>query len=547
MIEHLLRTSIIISLILVLLYSGKKNLIFLKKSRKITKNRLYLSFPVGTILVITINLAIYLCIQRGLWHFNTPLWIPFTTSGIQNITGTLIGSWTHIGPSHLFSNMLGTMIFAPIAEIIFNTKKTKINLKKITKRDITSLNYLEKISKKPFYRAIVLFPLTWFFLGIIISLSSPVGLGFSGIVFGLIGFILIIKPLLVIYLYLIQILINNLLSAFTEPIIITKTVTETTEPIWVNLGVWAHVIGFLLGTLLGISLYLLKEDLEIKKPEPSYVFFATLIIGFTKGLDWLFKMESRGEYVLYSALGFLFILILAFLFTEFWEKYPNTYSKKIEYLGNKTRFFEETKSIFNDHRLYLFILFSIILLMSSFMVTAKTINDPPAISNDSIEINNYEIWYEEKTGVLVYNEEKNIYSLLINDRELFNQRKKTFYLGNLLNEEKISLKNIVFKSINQNEVKIIEISYDKKSTKLFKSTEKETGIRVNNNSVSMKLLKNNSIQIKINDTHGSEAIINSGSNETKELKKNIEIYFEEHKLVLEDKSGIKTIIGEIIN
>ena len=128
MIESLFRVAILASLIALLGYFIKKTPNVFLGLIKTTRERLYLSIPLGTIVIIFLNISIYLFVQRGFWHLENPLWLPFASSGVSNPIGIILSSLTHMNPSHLVSNVFAMLFFAPIAEIIFNTNKRKFRV-----------------------------------------------------------------------------------------------------------------------------------------------------------------------------------------------------------------------------------------------------------------------------------------------------------------------------------------------------------------------------------------------------------------------------------
>ncbi len=541
MLETVFRLFILISFGFLLIYFKKEKKDLFYKLKKEFKENLFLSLPIGTIILILINLFVYLFIQKGLWHFQNPLWLPFTSAGFFNFIGTLIGALTHVGPSHLFSNLFGTALFAPFAELIFVTNKKQTDLIKYLKGTNFYFRGLEKIFSTPWIRAMFLFPLTWILIGVFNSISSPLGIGFSGVFFAILGLIIILKPILAITIYLIEIIIENALRAFSDPITISKTGLELTKPIWVNLGVWAHVIGFLTGILFGLFLFFTKDSKKEMKPNPSHVFFAIIILGLSKGLDWLFKIEYQTKFVLFSGAGFIFLLMIAFLSSQFWGTYREI---NFSYLGDKSKGLGKIISLFQDHRVYLALLLVILIFMSTFMFVSTSISQPTSPINNSARYGDYVFWYEKNNGLLVYNKNKNIYALIVSDKELDHDSKHIFYVGNVFYDKKITVNQLSFKSINGNKTKSIWISKKDEKKNLFISDFKGTGLSINNSSLEIKYLKNNSLLLKTKNNWLNTTILIKENNSINYNKKNMVLKFVGKDLVLKI-NDMKTIIGEV--
>ncbi len=78
-------------------------------------------------------------------------------------------------------------------------------------------------------------------------------------------------------------------------------------PAWANIGFQAHMLGFLIGVLLGVGLLVVRE----RRPAVERVFFATVLVGLVQSL-WLISLpEDSNTFVLYRGAGTVLVLLLS--------------------------------------------------------------------------------------------------------------------------------------------------------------------------------------------------------------------------------------------
>ncbi|OUJ18200.1 Membrane associated serine protease GlpG [Methanonatronarchaeum thermophilum] len=367
--------------------------------------------------------------------------------------------------------MLATLVFAPLAEIIFNTgvKDTRL----------VGTGYLSRLLSWPAFRALVVFPFIWFVVGIGLSMGTPPGIGFSAIVFALIGFCAVLAPVLVIVLLLVNIILNNFVSVLLVPIEVTRVTTVVAEPTWAGVGIWAHLLGFLVGILIAMAYYFYRGG--FKKPEPLYVFFAVFIIGLMMGLDQPFSYVLDGEYVLFSAAGFILVLVLAALIYLFWkyvDAEPRSSKPSLKSLGRKKNVIDRGLSKDKVWKTSVLLIILFTLLISFTFVGAKATMESPEVPDHSIEVEGYEFWFQPGEGVLVYNEDKKIYTLIASPQELVSERTHSLYVGGLLDYERVDIHYSEIAPVSGDNVGSVWIDSKHGVENLFAKNHQSTGLEV---------------------------------------------------------------------
>ncbi|MDG5817763.1 rhomboid family intramembrane serine protease [Natronococcus sp. A-GB7] len=268
--------------------------------RALVADRFVYGVPWGTLLTVGIVVAFYLFAQGGLRHWGEPLTYPFITWSYLYPTGWLTAGIAHGSPEHLVANMTGTLAFAPIAEYAWGHYPSR---RTATNADDTGL------LKRPWFRAVVAFPaalLAAAYLTAFFSLGP--GLGFSGAVFAIAGFALVTYPLAAVVGVLASSGLQLLYQALTQPVV--REAVERgppTPPEWAGIGFQAHLLGFLVGVLLGIALLQRRS----RRPSPTRLVLATALFGLVQSLWLLVFPVAEDVFALYRGAGVVLVLALA--------------------------------------------------------------------------------------------------------------------------------------------------------------------------------------------------------------------------------------------
>ncbi len=260
------------------------------------RRRWLLGVPWGTLVVIAWLFAVYLVVQRGWWHWYRPVVVAFTAVSMWEPTGWLLAGFSHVSPSHLRGNVTTTVVFAPIVEWIWGHR---------TRRD-------GRLST-PWVRAVVLFPLAVGGITVIATLSSwgPV-IGFSVGAYALIGIVLVHRPLLVIVGLLARSAVRFAWRTIDDPVQFAETSVQVVEPSWYGSAVQGHLVGLLIGILVGLWLF---RRTERAPTTPARLFGAAVLLGVSLSLWTVWWIVGPEQFVLYRAAGALVVLAVATLVT----------------------------------------------------------------------------------------------------------------------------------------------------------------------------------------------------------------------------------------
>ncbi|MFP8956154.1 rhomboid family intramembrane serine protease [Natrialbaceae archaeon A-CW3] len=290
------------------------------------EHRFLYGVPWGTAVTVSIVVAFYLFVQGGLRHWSEPLMLPFVTWSYFYPTGLITAGIAHGSPAHLLSNMAATLVFAPLVEYAWShypnperrmrsrgpdsgglePGSDQSAVEAQTTRDDGLVNH-------PWVRAVVIFPGTLLGLALLTAtFSLGPGLGFSGVVFALAGFALVTYPLPAVVATVGAGALNTLFTALSQPIL-RETIDPGAPgpPAWAGIGFQAHLLGFLIGVVLGVALLSRRN----RRPEASHVFFATLLFGMAQAL-WLIAWPGGDDtYYLYRGAGVTLVFALTVLVT----------------------------------------------------------------------------------------------------------------------------------------------------------------------------------------------------------------------------------------
>lgn len=288
--------------------------------------------PWGTLISIVGVLAFYLFAQSGLFHWDDPAVIPFRSWSYAYVTGMLTAGFAHAGTSHLLGNLIATLVIAPIAEYAWSHYPDAVSRNRSPDRSAFAFpppgqasasqtaasapsierGRFSRVASKPWVRAFVIYPAVVIAVSIITSyFALGWSLGFSGTVFVFLGFALITFPIATIVAMVAMTGVNIVFAAIQNPVI-TAGISPGAPgpPGWVGVNVQAHLLGFLIGVVLALTLVHYRRE----RPNISKIAFATVLVVLAREL-WLLSGGGGSTFVQYRGVGLIFMFALALLIT----------------------------------------------------------------------------------------------------------------------------------------------------------------------------------------------------------------------------------------
>ena len=255
------------------------------------RERFVFGVPWGTVLVVVGLLAVYYLVQGG-GRSGGPVVEAFRSWSLSYPQGTLFSSFGHQNVGHLRGNLFGTLAFAPLVEYVWRHRPEAG----------------DRI-RRPAAR-VAAFVLGVFAVGLADSLFVPGAvLGFSGVVFALAGFALVVRPALTVGALLATEVVRLVYFSATSPVVTARARPQFVSPSWADVALQGHLFGALLGILLGVALLRRRG----RRPPLAYVFLATLVFAVDRSLWAVYWFLGPNEFVLYQALGLAGIVLLAAL------------------------------------------------------------------------------------------------------------------------------------------------------------------------------------------------------------------------------------------
>ncbi len=261
--------------------------------------RFLFGVPWGTLVVVGLVIGAYLFVQDGITDPSSPVTIPFRAWSYLYPLGMGAASFTHAGESHLIGNVAGTLVVAPIAEYAWGHYASEES---------------ERLHSKPWVRALVLFPGVVLGAGLFTSLFGlgPV-IGFSGVVFAFIGFAVIRYPLTtVLATAVVQSALLTTYRGLTQPLVVeTAQASPPAPPGWAQVAIQGHAIGLFLGLLCGTAVAHRRGF----RPNPTRLWVALVLIGFSKGLWAIYWFGGEETFILFRGPGVAVVFVLALVVT----------------------------------------------------------------------------------------------------------------------------------------------------------------------------------------------------------------------------------------
>jgi membrane associated rhomboid family serine protease len=264
------------------------------------RRRLLAGVPWGTLVVSALVLGVYLFVQGGLENWFSPVVVPFRAWSYFYPLGLLTSGLAHAGPNHLLGNLVGTLVFAPIAEYAWGHFPTR--------RGSSSFSSWRT---NPYVRAFLLFPAAVLAVTVLTSVFAigPV-IGFSGVVFAFAGFALVRYPVTTVVALVAGRVLGLVRAALQTPTLEAKAQPTFSTPWWAEIAIQGHAVGLFVGVLLGVWLFRRRGD---DLPPAARTWAGVLLFAVSQSLWAVYWFRGGETFVLFRALGVVLVFALATL------------------------------------------------------------------------------------------------------------------------------------------------------------------------------------------------------------------------------------------
>jgi membrane associated rhomboid family serine protease len=257
------------------------------------RSRLLLGIPWGTALTVAFLLAVYLFVQGAysgdIFSPQPPVTYPFYASSFEYPLGIVTASFAHGGFGHFLGNAIALAVFGSICEYAVGHFPQRRGAQEGT-----------DWRTSPYLRPLAIF-VGFVLAGLALAVTTPGPvIGFSGVIYGLAGFALLVRPLSAVVGILGVEILRLLYSAFTTPVSTFTSGGLGTRTVWfADVSAIGHFLGFLVGVLVAV-VYLRSRNTS---PSRSRVFGAVLVYGLTNQLWLVYWPAGNGQFVLHRAAG----------------------------------------------------------------------------------------------------------------------------------------------------------------------------------------------------------------------------------------------------
>ncbi|QSG14553.1 rhomboid family intramembrane serine protease [Halapricum desulfuricans] len=382
------------------------------------RSRLLLGAPWGTVLTAVFLLGMFLFVQ-GAYSGNPfdprqPVTYAFTAWSYEYPLGVLAAPFSHANLAHLRGNVISLLVFGSIAEYGYSHFRPGRG---------TQIEYLSR--RSPYVRPL-LFAGAMGLVGVATSAFVPGPIiGFSGVVYALAGFALVVRPLTAVVGLLLSDMLGTLYTAFTSPVT-THSPGIGYYGVWfADIAVTGHLLGFLLGVLLGIALWYRRGD----RPSAPRVWFAAVLFGVIQQLWLAYLPLGNGRYALFRGIGIAFVFLLgaAIVATARRSSRPS-----IPWPSRAPERLREELPSRGQAAAGVLVMTVLTLALAGVVVHLQTV-ESTELPNDPVEVRDYQVGYSENvtnqlyamvdipgleqvtsvdsSGVIVYSERRNVWQL----------------------------------------------------------------------------------------------------------------------------------------
>jgi len=440
-------------------------------------DRFVAGIPWGTLLVSGLLVAIFALVQDGLSTPTNPVVLPFRAWSYFDPVGMLFAGFTHAHVGHLTGNLLGTLAFGSLAEYWFGHH--------VDRRSETPW---EAVWTHPVARAVVIFPAVTICVGTVGTLVAlgPV-IGFSTTVFAFAGFALVRYPLATIVVGGGQDVLGQLVDALQTPQQVAVAEATYSTPWWASIAVQGHLIGLLLGVLLGLAALRLRDE---SPPPALHVWTGVLLFVVSRSLWAIYWYRGNETYVLYRAVGLALVFVLAAVLTvSILARHRPLFPAGG---GSDAGWLAEALGSITGREVGLLLVVGVAAFVAGPAVPVNlTTADGAALPGDPVEIEGYEITYGENvpngqlsvlpadfagettqlntSGVIVRNTDRHIWSTAVSTGQLAANGGSSVRIGGVGWDETVRVDRTGWKTVGGGSAYRISLSHGNTSRHVFAS------------------------------------------------------------------------------
>lgn len=442
-------------------------------------DRFVLGVPWGTVTIITGLIGVYWVVQGGGTE-SGPVVQGFRSWSLWYPTGTILSTFSHASQSHLTGNVFGVLAFAPIVEYVWGHYPPS------DERESNRIPVIDWWPRHPVARIGV------FVGGIIgVGIASAVFvpgavIGFSGVVFALAGFALVVRPITTVLAIVGIQIVRLLFDALQTPVITATTRTQVVSPSWVDTALQGHLFGLLIGAVLAVGFLQVRR----RRPELLAVFFAALVFTVSRSLWGVYWYLGAEEFILYLAIGTSGLVSLALV---------------IAFASQLRGFDWDLSSIRNGPVIAIGILITCIVLLGmsglAYSLVSVTTDGTP---DEGLQVEDYQIRYVDDapdeyvnaltipgfgsplsanvSGVVVTSEQRNAWGLAVSSSQLALDGRAQVHVGGVTWRETVHIERESWTFIDGNDTYHVTAGLETR-TRLYQSSPATSEMRINGSQI----------------------------------------------------------------
>ena len=465
--------------------------------RETLTDRFVLGVPWGSLVTLVLVVSVYLFVQSGIETWESPVVVPFRSWSYSYVLGMLAAGFTHAGPGHLLGNVLGALVLSPLVEYAWGhyppgSRDTDTDHQSPaaqspetghdyppsatpSERDRQATatepeNGGRGLFARPAVRALVFFPLGVVGVSLLTSLlARGWSLGYSGTVFFLLGVAVVMLPLATIVAMVTLSGVSVVFRALQTPVLQVSTSSGVPgPPSWAGVNVQAHLVGFLLGTLVAFLL-LRRRD---RQPDIGRLALAVVLVVLTRNL-WSYATGSGGTFTRWQGVGVIFVLFLAVVIVAMVSV------EERQLVGSVTLRGVVVGGV---------IAVTVLIALVSLPANLAGMDEEPVPDTNGLTVADYTVTYAEdvphgrasfnSSGVIVVSEQRDIWSSVVRPRQLANRGSATATIGGIGWREVVDVERTGWQVVGNDSVYTVALEHDDQQVQAFRSDPRRADARV---------------------------------------------------------------------
>jgi len=424
-----------------------------------SNERLLLGLPIASGVIVGVNILFFAFGQRAVMG-DELLTVPYFSWSYSHPIGYFTSPIGHGNLPHITGNLIATVVFAPVAEYIIGHKN----------------------GKNPVLRAFIGIPLAWYIIGVFISVFSwGPAIGFSGVVFFFVAFVVVFYPFLTVGLILVRSVLSVLVSSLTDPVVVQTASESISRPSWAGISVDGHALGALLGIFLAVVVVRRRG----KSIDGFKVGAVLIVFGIVQGLYAVWTVNSS-THILLRGVG---VAVIGFFGTVI------SYGISVE--SSAPPLLTDDISLRRSGAVAALIVPLFFLCGVGFITGFGAVSTTEDV--DAVEVGTYEVWYGEDienervfsipfieltpvnftaSGAFVTSENRGIWQNVVSQRQLRSGGSQEFAVGGLNWDETVELERIGSMTVAGESSYSVLITAENQTHKVFDSGPADTGITV---------------------------------------------------------------------